>query len=115
MKMLTKPTSLLSIATLVLAGTLTASAALAASHVVKMNSISYEPKKLEMKAGDSVVWQNVAYTQHSATSEEVGAFDTGLIEPKAKSKAVVLTKAGTYPYHCSIHGKTMHAEIVVKE
>ncbi len=95
--------------------TLTFSSAWAASHNVEMKSISFEPRKIEAKVGDNVIWQNAAYTQHSATSDEAGVFDTGLIEPKHKSKAVTLSKAGTFFYHCSIHGKTMHGEIVVKE
>ncbi len=87
--------------------------ALAALHTVKMKSISYEPRKLEITVGDTVEWQNVAYTEHSATSDEKGTFDTGLVAPQKKSKPVVFSKPGTFFYSCAIHGKTMRAEIVV--
>jgi xanthine dehydrogenase YagR molybdenum-binding subunit len=45
-------------------------------------NLSYDPKKLEVRAGDSVVWTNKARTEHTATSDDEGkTFDTGEIEP----------------------------------
>lgn len=79
---------------------------------VQMKSISYEPKKLVVHAGDKVEWTNVSLTPHSATSES-GAFDTGMIDPKKSSKAVEFKTPGTFPYHCSMHGKTMSAVVEV--
>lgn len=90
-----------------------ASGATAATHKIKMQSISYDPKKIEAKIGDKIEWQNVAHTEHSATSDENGVFDTGMVQPNAKSKLITLEKAGSYSYHCSVHGKTMHGQIEV--
>ncbi|MBC7457839.1 MAG: cupredoxin domain-containing protein [Bdellovibrionaceae bacterium] len=87
--------------------------AFASSHLVKMNSISYEPRKLEIKIGDSVQWQNGAYTEHSATAEDAATLDTGLIAPQKKSKVILFSKVGNYKYHCSLHGKTMNGEVNV--
>ena len=87
---------------------------LAASHVVVMKSISFAPVKLEIKSGDTVEWVNQSYTEHSATSDnQPAAFDTGRIKPKAHSKNIVFNEPGNYPYRCTVHGKTMSAEIVV--
>jgi plastocyanin len=77
---------------------------------VQMKSISYAPKLTEVSVGDSVVWKNISYTEHSATGDN---FDTGLVKPKNQSKRVVFSTAGTYPYHCKIHGKTMSGTIQV--
>ena len=85
------------------------------SHVITMKSISFDPKAIVIKKGESVEWVNKSYTEHSATADDGSSFDTALIAPQKKSKAVQLNKTGTYPYHCSVHGKTMHAQIVVEE
>lgn len=94
------------------------SAALAASHTVNMKSISFDPKKLTIKVGDTVEWKNLSYTPHSATSDDSTAkdssFDTGLIEPKKTTKKVTFSKPGTFMYHCSIHGRAMTATVEVQ-
>jgi plastocyanin len=93
-----------------------ATAALAADPtVIEMKSITYSPKKIEITAGDSVVWKNTSYTKHSATSSDDGkTFDTGLISPGQSSKAIMFSHPGDFLFNCSIHGKTMSGEIVVK-
>jgi len=82
---------------------------------VAMKSLSYEPKKLEIRVGDSVVWTNKARSAHTATSDDGGkAFDTGNVEPGTSSKAVKFEKAGEFKYHCLVHGRSMSGTIVVK-
>jgi plastocyanin len=81
---------------------------------VTMKSMSYEPKKLEIHVGDSVVWTNKSFTTHTATSDDDGkTFDTGEVERGKSSKPVTFATAGVFKYHCTIHGKAMHATIVV--
>jgi plastocyanin len=82
---------------------------------VTMKSLSYDPKKLEVHVGDSVVWTNKSRTAHTATSDDEGkAFDTKEIEPGNTSKPVKFEKAGEFKYHCKVHGKTMSGTVVVK-
>jgi plastocyanin len=82
---------------------------------VTMKSLSFEPKKLEIRVGDSVVWNNKAFAAHSATSDYDGkTFDTGNVEPGTSSNPVKFNKAGEFKYHCLVHGKTMSGNIVVK-
>ena len=82
---------------------------------VAMKSLSYDPKKLEIRAGDSVVWKNKAFAAHTATTDNDGkTFDTGNVEPGESSKAVKFEKEGEIKYHCVVHGKTMSGTIVVK-
>ena len=43
-----------------------------------MKSLSYDPKKLEIHTGDSVLWTNKARTTHTVTSDDDGkTFDSG--------------------------------------
>ena len=82
---------------------------------VTMKSLSYDPKKLEVRVGDSVVWNNKAFAAHTATSDDDGkTFDTGNVEPDESSKAVKFEKEGEFKYHCLVHGRTMSGTIVVK-
>ena len=77
---------------------------------VEMKSLSFSPKLVALVPGDSVVWKNTSYTDHSATGEK---FDTGLVHPKDKSKPVVFNELGPYAYHCQIHGKIMSGTVQV--
>jgi plastocyanin len=48
-----------------------------------------------------------------------GYFNTGLLDadsntPFPSNDAVTFTKAGTYTYHCAVHGNDMSGEIVVQ-
>jgi plastocyanin len=82
---------------------------------VTMRSLSYDPKKLEVHIGDSVVWTNESRTTHTAVSDDEGkTFDTGDVEPGKSSKRVKFEKEGEFKYHCKVHGKTMSGAIVVK-
>ena len=82
---------------------------------VTMRSLSYDPKKLEVHVGDSVVWTNGSRTKHTAVSDDEGkTFDTGEVEPGKSSKPVKFGKEGEFKYHCKVHGKSMSGTIVVK-
>jgi plastocyanin len=81
---------------------------------VTIQSLSYDPKKLEVHTGDSVIWTNKARTTHTATSDDEGkTFDTDEIEAGKTSKPVKFRKEGEFKYHCEVHGKVMSGTIVV--
>jgi plastocyanin len=85
---------------------------------IKMKSLSFDPKVAQIAVGQSVVWKNIALTDHTATStqnsgEGVPTFDTGFVHPGKTSKDVTFDKPGSYPYQCSVHGKTMSGTINV--
>jgi plastocyanin len=91
------------------------SSAYAGPSIVLMKSISFEPKTIEIQAGDSLVWENRSYTDHSATSDSKDfVFDTDMVSPGTLSKPLIFSKAGTYMYHCKMHGRTMSGRVVVK-
>ncbi|SRR5260221_9422778 len=82
---------------------------------VNMKSLSFDPKKLEIHVGESVVWNNESRTTHTAISDDDGnTFDTGEVEQGKSSKSVKFEKEGEFKYHCKVHGKSMSGTIVVK-
>jgi plastocyanin len=82
---------------------------------VKMKSLSYDPKELAIRLGDSVTWTNAAFSKHTATSDDDGkTVDTGEIESGATSRPLKFEKEGAFKYHCKIHGNSMSGTIVVK-
>jgi plastocyanin len=82
---------------------------------VKMKSLSYDPKRIEITQGESITWKNTSLTDHSATSEDSPkSFDTGLVPPGKESRKIVFNKLGVFKYHCSVHGKTMSGIVSVK-
>jgi plastocyanin len=91
---------------------LTQIAEAAGPHLITMKSLSYDPKQIEISAGDSVEWVNKSYTAHSASANDK-SFETGLVQPGQHSKEIVFKKPGTYSYHCQIHGMTMSGTLIV--
>ena len=83
---------------------------LAADQTVDISGFAFSPRELTVSVGDTVTWANADAQGHTATADD-GAFDTGTIAGNA-AKAVTLTSAGTFAYHCRIH-PTMTATLVV--
>ncbi len=82
---------------------------------VVAKSLKFDPKKVEITEGESVVWVNEARTAHTATSDDDGkTFDTKEFKPGETTKPVKFEKAGEFKYHCKVHGKTMSGTVVVK-
>ena len=86
----------------------------AANHTVVMKSLSYEPKTIEVRVGDTIQWTNKAQTKHSATFKDHSELNTKLVLPGSSSAKIPFAKAGTYPYECDVHGSAMSGEVVVK-
>src|SRR3954469_22493396 len=69
--------------------------------VITMKSMSFDPKRLEIQPGASIVWANKSHTKHTATSDDdAKTFDSGLIAPGEFSKAFKFPKEGEFKYHC---------------
>jgi plastocyanin len=68
------------------------------------NSV-FTPSPLTVKVGMSVNWKNEDTINHNAVLE--GTFDSGTIPPlSAHSIPAVMSKVGSYTYHCTLHGET---------
>lgn len=80
-------------------------------HQVTLSNSHFQPATLELRAGDTVVWNNTDFIDHTATADD-GSFDTGKIEG-GKSKRTVLRKKGTIAYHCRYHSG-MTGKLIVR-
>jgi len=83
----------------------------AVTHTIIIDASRFEPEKLSVTAGDTVVWVNRDLVAHTATSPR-GAFDSGLIAP-GKSWKYVPKRAGEFAYTCTYH-PTMNGTLRVK-
>ncbi|HEX2842378.1 cupredoxin domain-containing protein [Hyphomicrobium sp.] len=85
----------------VLAATAGAVVVVAAKTVdVKIAALAFAPAEVTAHVGDTVTWENADFIDHTATSSE-GGWDVVL--PVGGTGRVVLTKAGTFDYICTIH------------
>jgi plastocyanin len=78
---------------------------------VRIANFAYQPTPIHVKAGGAVTFTNGDSTAHTATADSGSAFDTGSLSQGA-SKAITLTKPGTYTFHCAFHA-FMHGTVVV--
>jgi plastocyanin len=87
--------------------------AYAKEHKVTMKDVSYSPKELKVKKGDTVVWTNSDERDHTVTADDGKSFQSGNIADGESFKQR-FDKPGKYKYHCEYHPR-MKATIVVEE
>jgi plastocyanin len=77
---------------------------------VTIDNFTFKPQTLTVAVGTAVTWTNRDDIPHTVTS------DDGVFKSKARDTdeqfSYTFDKAGTYPYHCSIHPK-MTGQVVV--
>jgi plastocyanin len=78
---------------------------------VKIDNFSFGPQTLTVPVGATVVWTNSDDIPHTAVSTE-GLFKSKVMDTDEKF-SYTFTKAGTYPYYCTIHPK-MTGKVVVQ-
>jgi plastocyanin len=83
----------------------------AASADVKIDNFSFGPQTLTVSVGTTVVWTNRDDIPHTVVSTD-GVFKSKVRDTDEKF-SYTFTKAGTYPYFCSVHPK-MTGKIVVQ-
>jgi plastocyanin len=79
---------------------------------VKISDFKFAPASVTVKPSARVAVTNEDSTAHTATADDGHSFDTGTLAQGA-SQTISVSKAGSYPYHCSIH-PFMHGTLVVK-
>src|SRR2546429_5944480 len=85
----------------------------AESAEVKIDNFSFGPSTLTVAVGTTVTWTNRDDIPHTvASSDDPKAFKSKVLDTDEKF-SFTFTKAGTYPYFCSIHPK-MTAKVVVE-
>jgi plastocyanin len=78
---------------------------------VPIKNFSFMPMEVAVPVGGSVTWKNLDGEPHTVTSTE-GLFRSGALD-QGDSFTFKFTRAGTYPYICSIHPQ-MRARLVVR-
>src|SRR5207244_2193163 len=82
--------------------------------------LRFNPDTLTVKAGSTVLVANVGGKPHTFTADD-GSFDSGVVAPGAEggrfagnNASVVLTKPGTYRFHCDVHPQAMTGVVTVE-
>jgi plastocyanin len=78
---------------------------------VKIDNFSFGPGTLTVPVGTTVTWTNRDDIPHTAVSTD-GVFKSKVMDTDEKF-SYTFTKAGTFPYFCSIHPK-MTGKVVVQ-
>jgi plastocyanin len=82
-----------------------------ASADVKIDNFRFGPQTLTVSVGTTVVWTNRDDIPHTVVSTD-GVFKSKVRDTDEKF-SYTFTKAGTYPYFCSVHPK-MTGKVVVQ-
>jgi len=93
-------------------GTTTTAVATAQAAVAASDALKFSPDTLTVSVGQTVTWSNGGTIGHTVTFDSGPAFSQPL-NPGATVTRPFPT-AGTFTYHCSIHGRSMHGTIIVK-
>jgi len=83
----------------------------AANVAVKIDNFVFGPQTITVPVGTTVTWTNSDDIPHTSVSTE-GVFKSKVLDTDEKF-SYTFTKAGTYPYYCTIHPK-MTGKVVVQ-
>ena len=78
---------------------------------VKIDNFSFAPDTIKVSVGTTVTWTNRDDIPHTVVSTD-GVFKSK-VQDTDGTFSYTFTKAGTYPYYCSVHPK-MTGKIVVQ-
>jgi plastocyanin len=82
----------------------------AATEVEMVKSYSFDPKVIEIEAGDSVTWTNEDNFTHTVQVEGQDDHKVG----RGESVEITFDKPGTYDYVCTLHSQDMDGTVIVK-
>jgi len=81
----------------------------ASDQVSMAKSYRFDPKVVEIKAGDAVTWTNNDNFTHTVKVEGQRDHKVG----RGDSVSITFHKAGTYHYVCTLHSHDMHGTVIV--
>ena len=102
-----------SLATLVVAagcGGSESSEPVATTEVAMAKSYRFDPKAVEIQAGQRVTWTNEDNFTHTV---QVDGQDDHKVE-RGESVSIAFEKPGTYHYVCTLHSQDMDGEVIVR-
>ncbi len=82
----------------------------AATEVAMVKSYRFEPKVIEVEAGQTVTWTNEDNFTHTVEVEGQGDHEVG----KGKSVSITFDEPGTYDYVCTLHRQDMDGTVIVR-
>jgi len=86
------------------------SEAVATTDVQMAKSYRFDPKVIEIDAGDSVTWTNDDNFTHTVEVDGQEDHEVG----QGESVSIKFDRPGTYRYVCTLHSKDMDGEVIVK-
>ena len=82
----------------------------ATTEVTMAKSYRFDPKAIEIEAGQSVTWTNEDNFTHTV---QVDGQEDHEVE-RGESVSIAFGKPGTYHYVCTLHSNDMEGEVTVK-
>jgi plastocyanin len=86
------------------------SAPVATTEVEMVKSYRFDPKAIEIGAGQTVTWTNEDNFTHTVQVDGQEDHEVG----RGESVSITFDKPGTYHYVCKLHSKDMDGEVIVK-
>jgi plastocyanin len=80
---------------------------------VTIKLFQYQPGRLQVSAGTTVIWLNEDEIFHTVTAEKKESGFDGLLDGKGKSFSFTFSQPGIYAYYCDRH-EHMRGEIEVR-
>ena len=82
----------------------------AATEVGMVKSYRFEPKVIEIEAGETVTWTNDDNFTHTVQIEGQEDHEVG----KGERVEIAFDEPGTYDYVCTLHSHDMDGTVIVK-
>jgi plastocyanin len=82
----------------------------ATTEVQMAKSYRFDPKTIEIEAGDTVTWTNADNFTHTV---QVDGQEDHKVE-RGESVSISFDTPGTYHYVCTLHKRDMDGEVIVK-
>jgi plastocyanin len=86
------------------------SAPVATTAVSMAKSYRFDPKTIEIRAGQTVTWTNNDNFTHTVKVDGQDDHKVG----RGHSVSISFDKPGTYHYVCTLHSKDMHGTVIVQ-
>ena len=84
-------------------------APVATTKVSMAKSYRFDPKTIEIKAGQTVTWTNNDHFTHTVHVDGRDDHKVG----RGRSVSIRFDKPGTYRYVCTLHSRDMHGTVIV--
>ena len=81
----------------------------ATTDVKMVKSYRFEPKTIEIQAGETVTWTNDDNFTHTVEVEGQGDHKVG----RGESVSITFDRPGTYDYVCTLHSHDMDGTVIV--